>query len=110
MSYSRIRKHDCELTVADLEQHAVWEFTLDEKGGKRRGASCPASHSPARTVRFLTPPARAFTSLLYARIGLFDQMGRCIKPTTTDPLKTDDKALRFGRFLKAKSVYTPHIA
>src|SRR5688572_554989 len=32
MSGSRIRKQVYDLTVADLERHAVWEFALDEEG------------------------------------------------------------------------------
>jgi hypothetical protein len=32
MSGSRVRKQVYDLTVADLEQHAVWEFALDEEG------------------------------------------------------------------------------
>jgi hypothetical protein len=32
MNGTRIRKQVYELTVEDLEQHAVWEFALDEEG------------------------------------------------------------------------------
>jgi hypothetical protein len=82
MSGSRIRKQVYDLTVADLEQHGVWEFALDEEGEEGQDE---ATVRPYELHGALDPSEGMF--IVRARLTLAD--GTRIKGYVTPPVQGD---------------------
>jgi hypothetical protein len=82
MSGSRIRKQVYDLTVADLEQHSVWEFALDEEGEEGQDE---ATVRPYKVHGPLDPSEGMF--IVRARLSLAD--GTQLKGYLTPPVQGD---------------------
>jgi hypothetical protein len=82
MSGTRIRKQVYDLTVADLEQHGVWEFALDEEGEEGQDE---ATVRPYKVRGPLDPSEGMF--IVRARLSLAD--GTQLKGYMTPPVQGD---------------------
>jgi hypothetical protein len=82
MSGSRVRKQVYDLTVADLEQHGVWEFALDEEGEEGQDE---ATVRPYKVHGPLDPAEGMF--IVRARLSLAD--GTRLTGYLTPPVQGD---------------------
>jgi hypothetical protein len=82
MTVSRVRKQVYDLTVADLDQHAVWEFALDEEGEEGQDEATVRPHE-SRGV--LDPSDGMF--IVRARLQMAD--GTQLKGYLTPPVQGD---------------------
>ncbi|WP_338438878.1 hypothetical protein [Synechococcus elongatus] len=75
MSHLHIRKQVYELTADDLDQHAVWEFALDEKGEERQDEATVRPYEgnqPLNPTDGMFIVRALFVSGWYANARIFD--------------------------------------